>query len=238
MFGAWPAKPVLIIFLMAFIGASGASPQSAVFNAPSTDVLEPRRVSVTAEFAAHYGKHRNGGFHTLGPSAIVGVAKNVEAGANLYFTRTSGSHGVELQPHAKWRFYANEKAGVALAAGSVVAIPLNRDAGRRTTVMTYAVGSKEFARARGLRFTGGGYYVANADRDLGDTRGFIAGIEQPVTKDLTAVADWMTGRNKLGYATAGLRYSMTDRHLVEAGYSFGNSGRRNNYLSIFYTYSF
>jgi hypothetical protein len=73
----------------------------------------------------------------------------------------------------------------------------------------------------------------------GETRGgLLLGYEQPVRRSLTFVADWYSGHNSYGYSAAGVGVMLSKRDSLYAGYSFGNEGRGNNWLGVFYGRNF
>ena len=102
----------------------------------------------------------------------------------------------------------------------------------------YGVGSKKFKNGWSPKLTGGAYQLIGAKADAGSQRGFLLGIEQPVHKRVTFVADWNTGKNRFGYAAAGFGLTLTKRSYLWSAYYFGNEGRANNSLGIYYGYSF
>jgi hypothetical protein len=104
--------------------------------------------------------------------------------------------------------------------------------------MFYANVSKTFKSAKGIRLTGGVYTIAGAEPDFGSKSGFTIGLEQPVTSKFTILADWSSGNNRFGYSTVGASYQVTKKQLLGVGYSFGNLGRGNNYLTAFYVSRF
>ena len=75
-------------------------------------------------------------------------------------------------------------------------------------------------------------------RDGGTKNGAILAYEQPLTGKLSFIADWYSGKNRFGYAAAGFGLTLTRRSSLYAGYNFGNSGRANNSLGLFYGYTF
>jgi hypothetical protein len=208
--------------------------QTAIFNAPSTDTQDADTTNISTDFSAHFASYRKGGFVTYGPSMIHGLRDDLELGLNLYFTRQGGPDAVELQPHIKWRFLDEDKAGIAVAVGSVLSLPLNDAAGSRPRVVLYANAGRSF---KDLRLTAGGYHVAGAEEGFGNRSGAFAGLEKPLNDKLTIVAG-ISGNNKLGHGTAGIRYAVNSAQTLELGYSFGNTGRGNNYLSAFYSFDF
>ena len=66
----------------------------------------------------------------------------------------------------------------------------------------------------------------------------MVGVVQPLSGKFSFVADWYSGNNRLGYASAGFNYNITKRQYLLAGYSFGNSGRGNNALAAYYGVTF
>jgi hypothetical protein len=213
--------------------------QSTIFNVPSTDTVEKRRVYVEADFISHLDKYSKGGYQTYGYRMNYGLTKNIEVGGNFFYTH-DGSRRVpyELQANIKWNFYENEKLGVALSAGAQVFIPLNKPAGRRTYAMVYANASKTVRQLNGARVTAGAYQMLHTEEDFGDKRGFIFGYEQPLRHKFSFLADWYTGNNRFGYAAAGFGYAMTSKQAIYVGYNWGNSGAGNNAFSFYYGYTF
>ena len=66
----------------------------------------------------------------------------------------------------------------------------------------------------------------------------MIGYEQPLAKKVNFVADWFSGDNGFGYATPGFSFSLPKNSLFNAGYSFGNFGRKNNALFVYYGITF
>ena len=104
--------------------------------------------------------------------------------------------------------------------------------------MVYVNGSKRVRQLYGLRVTTGAYHVFRGGSDFGARNGAMVGVEQPLTRRISFLADWSSGSNRFGYAAAGLNFTITDRQYLLGGYNFGNSGRGNNALSVFYGYTF
>lgn len=212
--------------------------QSSIFFVPSTDTQEKKSAYLSLESYAHFNRYENGGFQTYGPSLVYGVSKNIEIGANYYFTHDVEGSSSELQPNIKLKIYDNDNKGVAVSTGTVLFIPLNDFDEARTTAMVYAVASKTFRSARELRLTGGVYRQINGGGTFGTKTGALIGVEQPITDRLSFIADWTTGNNRLGYSNIGFDYGIKKSQYLNIGYSFGNSGRANNFLSVFYGFNF
>jgi hypothetical protein len=231
------AKLTLLITCLLLSLSNGAA-QSTVFNIPATDVQSPGKVYLEANFIMHYGGIRDGGYRTYGPRIVVGLPGNTEVGVNAYYTRALPAEPIEIQPNFKWQFYANEERGLAFAAGVLVSLPLTRRSLGTKSAQIYVVGSKSFDGKYAPRVTFGGYRLAGSFDDETDKTGVMLGYEQPITKKLAFVTDWSSGNNDYGYVTAGAGITFSPRSLLYAGYSFGNQGRGNNSLGIFYGHTF
>lgn len=228
----------LLAGLITAFAAIAFSAQSTIFNAPNTDVMPKGGFYAEADFITNPRKFENGGYQTFGYRVVYGVTKKLEAGVNFFYTRDGQTSAKEIQFNAKYQLYSNEKHGVALSVGGWTFTPLNRSSGRRTTGMVYTTASKKFKKFRGIRLTGGAYQMVHAERDSGSKKGWIAGVEVPIVGNLSFTGDWFSGNNRMGYASAGLSYTFGTRHFIQAGYSWGNNGRGNNALQIFYGLTF
>jgi len=229
---------VLSLIGFALCSLQRVSAQSSIFNVPSTDVMPPHTLYVEADYIAHPASYEKGGFHYYGPSIIYGVRKNLEIGLNIYVTRSGEPATAELQPNVKWQFYNNETKGIAAAVGGMLFVPLTHRPGTNLKAMMYATVSKQIKKKFGPRITAGAYSFAGPMAD-GETRGgLLLGLEQPINHTLSFVSDWYTGHNAYGYAAAGFGIALPKKNALYLGYSFGNRGRGNNWLGIFYGHTF
>jgi len=241
-------KPKSIIRTVAALGAmvlmlllpkSAAFAQSTLFNVPSTDVVAKKKVYLEFDFLSHFTSHTKGGFQIYAPRAVFGVAKGVEAGVNISFVDAlAPNQPVYISPNVKWQFYNNEKLGLALATGVVISTPITRRSLGGTTAQVYVVGSKSFTGSYGPRVTFGGYRLVGSFEEGTDKSGIILGYEQPITSKVSFVTDWSSGNNDYGYVVAGTGITLSPKSVLYAGYNFGNQGRGNNSLGVFYGYSF
>jgi hypothetical protein len=226
-------KLLIAVGLLTLVSPS----QSAIFNIPSTDTQPDKTAYIEADLFSHFGSYRNGGFQIFGPFTVYGLKNNIEIGANLYVSRSSGSTTVELQPNAKWRYYENRKTGIAASVGTLVLVPLNKAAGLRPSVMLYANVSKRIESAKGMRLTGGVYGWAGTQLGFGTKLGVQLGLEQPLSAKTTIMGDWSSGKNRIGYGSLGLGHQVNEKQYIGAGYSLGNYGRGNNYFTVFYGFT-
>jgi len=230
---------VLVLLGISLLSISNSvAAQSTIFNAPSTDVQSPRKVYLETDFITHFASYKNGGYQTYEPRLVVGVPGHVEVGFNVVYTRAASASPIEVQPNLKWQFYNNEKAGVALAVGGVLAIPVTHRRDGNTTGLVYVVGSKSFSGAHTPRLTFGGYQLLGRFAAGTDKTGVLAGVEQPLNKTFSFVTDWFSGNNDFGYVTPGVGISLSPKNNIYAGYSIGNQGRGNNSLGVYYGHTF
>lgn len=212
--------------------------QSTIFNIPSTDVVGEDRFYIEGDFISHLDKWKKGGFQSFGYRTVYGVRKKFEVGVNFFYTRNGNNSPKELQPNLKYKVFEKEKYGIAVSTGAQFFVPLNKSAGRRTFGLLYSNASKTFKKTKGTRLTGGFYTIVGAKREFGTKTGAIVGLEQPIKGKLNFAADWYSGKNRFGYASAGFSYSFAKRQILMMGYNFGNSGRRNNSLFAFYGFTY
>lgn len=220
------------------LGATNAAAQSTIFNVPSSDVQSPRSVYFEADFITHFGSYKDGGYQTYLPRVVVGLPGNTEVGVNVGYTRADTAQPIHVQPNFKWQIYSNEKSGLALAVGGLVSIPVTHRRGNKTTGLLYLVGSKSFQGTYGPKFTFGGYRLVGPFETGTDKVGVLAGYQQPVTRKFSFVTDWFSGNNDYGYITAGTGITLSPKSNIYAGYSFGNQGRGNNSLNVYYGHTF
>jgi hypothetical protein len=233
---AWAVGALCAITL--FDGRT-ARAQSTLFNIPSTDVVAPKRTYVEFDFISHLEPHDEGGFQAYVPRAVFGVGKKFEVGANVAFLDAEADDQVvELQPNVKYQFYANEDNGVSASAGGILYTPIANRAGADTFGLLYTVVSKKVKGTYGPRITGGGYGLVGRANGNGSEGGAILGYEQPLHSKVSFVADWLSGKNRFGYVTPGLSFTLPKSSALYAGYSIGNVGRKNNALFVYYGITF
>ena len=241
-------KPKSIMRSVAALGAmllltlmlkSVAFAQSTLFNIPSTDVVAKKKVYLEFDFLSHFESHDNGGFQVYAPRAVFGVGKRVEVGVNLTAVDAlAPDQPVYVSPNIKWQFYNDDKEGITLAAGGLLYTPIAHRAGADTFGFVYALVSKKVKSEHGARFHGGAYALPGLANGAGTKGGAIVGYEQPIAKTVTFVTDWFSGKNAFGYVTPGFSITLPKSSLFNVGYSFGNRGRGNNALFVYYGITF
>ncbi|MGH9966367.1 MAG: hypothetical protein ACREBG_00830 [Pyrinomonadaceae bacterium] len=237
-------KPKSIRSSIKFLGVSAllalllnqtAIAQSTLFNVPSTDVVPKQKIYLEFDFISHIQSHTNGGFQIYAPRAVFGVGKRIEVGVNISAPDAlAPDQPIYVSPNVKWQFYNNEGNGVAAAGGALLYTPGAHRAGADTYGFVYSVVSKKVKADYGPRLTAGAYALPGLRSGLGTQGGAIVGYEQPLSKKVTFVTDWFSGKNAFGYVTPGLSISLPKSSLFNVGYSIGNQGRGNNALFVYY----
>jgi hypothetical protein len=231
---------VFVFGLAVVVARRDATAQSTLFNIPSTDVVAKKKVYLEMDFMSHLESHRDGGFQVYVPRAVVGVGKRTEIGLNAAFVDAGApNQPVELQPNLKHKIYQNEGNGVAVSAGGILYLPITNRSGTDTFGLIYTVVSKQVKASHGPRFTGGAYGLVGRVSGSGTNSGAIVGYEQPLLPGkVSFVTDWLSGKNRFGYVTPGLSFTVSKTSSLYAGYSIGNQGRKNNALFVYYGITF
>lgn len=226
------------VLLLALAHAPEARAQTSLFTVPTGEVLPEGESYLEFDFDTRPLGRRDGGFQTYGVFFVHGARKGMEVGVSAYFTKDwQKSEPVELQSNVKFSLYESEEKGVSVGAGGIFYAPTGR-AGGDTLGMVYSTVTKSVPVLRGARFTGGGYALVGQNRSAGQYAGALFGYEQPLHRRLSFIADWNTGRNRFGYAAAGFGLTLSKRSALYSAYYFGNEGRGNNSLGVYYGLSF
>ena len=231
---------------LAVVAVQPAAAQSTIFNIPTTDTVAPKKGYFEFDYLAQLPKPDSGQFQIFMPRLVVGVAPNVEVGVNFANTTYSDDGGTfsQIQPNLKVKFYNNDDAGVAAAAGVIFYTGLNKRDDQDSFSLFYAEVSKKVKSGNyGPRFHGGIYGSASYGDD--EQVGAILGYEQPLSGKVSFVADWFSGKNFWGYFTPGISVTLPHSGLLNIGYALGNdsydsanSDYKNRAFFIYYGITF
>ncbi len=224
--------------LVLFVAAVIASGQTTLLNIPTADTLQRGSWGLEGDLIVKPVPYRDGGYQTYGYRVAYGVTNRTEIGSNFYYTYDGDKATAQAEFSLKQNVYSNERLGVSVSGGAIAFVPLRAHNGDRTAVMVYGVGSKTVRSLNGMTLTGGAYHIFGGGDDFGDKTGAIVGLNQPIADRVSFVADWFSGKNRIGYASAGFNFAVTKRQYLTTGYSFGNSGRGNNSLAAYYGITF
>ena len=225
------SKPILFFLILLSVSLA-VFPQQTIFNVPTTDVLERGKVYVEIDTSFKPNNQEAlRKFSSFVPRVVVGAGNNVEIGLNVIGNIQPGDDTTTLVPTVKWRFYQNERQGLALIAGNNFFIPV-RNRTYKFGTYSYLAGSKTIKKTR---LTAGGYvsskniFAPNAVRAGGQF-----GFEQTLNNKFALAADWITGRHSNGYFTPGIIYKPHPKITTYWSYSIGNAdAARGNHFFLF-----
>jgi hypothetical protein len=215
------ARIVSFAILGAVATASSASAQQTLFNVPSADVLDKGKLYFETDWL---WRPNAPSFAAGSPlRAVYGFGGNVEGGINFSGINTPGSSVPTASPAIKWQPYKSDAFTATTGAFGLFFLRGSRDG--NPAAMTYAHGSTKLPT--GTRLTAGGWWATSGYAGPGAEKGGLFGVEQPVTSNLSVVADWYTGNNGLGYASPGLvvtagRWAFYAAYSIKNGISKGN----------------
>ena len=228
---------VLLLVLCSSVTMTHA--QQTVFNVPTTDVLDKRKVYFELDVSAKPNdSDAQNKFSSFVPRVVVGTGRNVEVGLNITGNVEPGRDSTTLVPAFKWRIYNGGDNGWAIVVGSHAFIPVHNkayDIGN----YSYTMVQKTFKTKTRIGF-GSGFFTKdvvapNAVRGVGQFT-----LEHPVTNKFTVASDWFTGKHANGYWTSGGIYKLTKKLTLYSGYSVGNANpsKGNHFLLFEVGYNF
>jgi len=229
-----------LVMGIAMLAAGPAAAQSTIFNIPTTDTVAPKKGYFEFDYLAQAPTPDVGAFQIFTPRFVAGVAPNVEVGVNFANTKIGDGGGTfsQIQPNIKYKFYSDDKSGVAAAAGVIYYAAANHRDVSDDFGFVYGEVSKKVMGAHGPRIHGGIYGTVSY---VDNTAGAIFGYEQPLTGKVSFVADWLSQKNFWGYFTPGISVTLPHNGLLNIGYSLGNDsydGNKNRALFIYYGVTF
>src|SRR5262245_7175745 len=154
-YGGYSAFAFLLIVTFAL--QQTALAQSTIFNVPTTDTVAPKKVYFEFDYLPQIPKTEGiGRIQIFNPRIVVGIAPNLEAGANFanfHFGGDPSSTFSFVQPNIKYRFDLSDANGVAASAGLIWYTPINHREGADSFGLVYGNFSKKVKRAYGPRIT-------------------------------------------------------------------------------------
>jgi len=219
--------------------------QSTIFNIPSTDTVDFKKVYAEFDFLPQVpGPDSGSRTYFYNPRVVVGLPGSAEVGVNFPTFHADGTNGY-IEPNVKWKYFKKEDKGLAATAGGILHTALNNRDGQDTWGLVYGNFSKKFKGDHGARITAGPYGVINKDpvTYAGPRGGAVLGYEQPLSSKISFVADWFSGKNYYGYFTPGVMIALPHSQL-NAGYSIGNdswadsNATKNRYVFLYYGVTF
>ncbi len=210
-------KNNLIIFVLVLSSilisfCDSVSAQQTIFNVPSADITEKNKIFVQHEsqFSDDFGLFTNYGAY--------GIGKYTELDLTLFGVGTKNINNEVLGVGFKTALPLHEKTETKFTFGSLIPISLK---GNGVGGYTYSHLSTRLPRLQ-TRITSGVFIGTNVlfGRDVICN---ISGIEQPVTKKLSIIMDWYSGKHSNGFLIPGFSYAFNPALVLYAGYQIANN---------------
>lgn len=204
-----------LLLLLPSVGA-----QQTIYNVPSADILEKRHV-----FLEHESQFRGWapGRYWYGTHYFsYGLGHQVELDATLY--------NLSSPPSGNMTLGTGLKAGMAVLPRKFPRREIRLTGGSQLLVSLQGqgVGNWSYAHISGrvprlnTRLTAG--VSAGTSQLFGrSTVHFIGGVEQPLTKRISLLADWYSGRHSIGFLTSGFSVALPRQTALFVGYQVPNN---------------
>ena len=194
--------------------------QQTIFNVPSADITDKGVV-----YLEHESQFRawNPGPYWYGTNYFAyGFGKGIEGDITLYNVASPPSNNISMGIGFKAGFPLFEKAypkeELRWTVGSQLLVGFE---GQGVGYWGYTHLSGKIPEIN-TRLTVG---ISGMTRQLcgQNTIQFIGGIEQPITKKLSLIADWYSGKHTLGFFTSGVSVAVFKSTTIFLGYQIPNS---------------
>jgi hypothetical protein len=216
-----------LVFLLLIAGCGQtALAQQTIFNVPSADVTPKGRLFLQHE--SQFRTWKPGRFLINTEYAAVGIGHNTEVDLTFFNISSPASQNISMAvgfksaiPLLDKRFPQEE---IKLTVGSALPISLQ---GNGVGNWTYSHVSLRLPKLR-TRLSGGVSYGTKQifGRQVVSA---IAGVEQPLTKRVSLIADWYSGTHDLGLLITGASVALPKDTNLYLGYQIPNtknSGRQ------------
>jgi hypothetical protein len=211
---------VLLVLPILWFGLErSACAQSVIVGIPSTDVTRPRHLMLAHESQLNTWTYDKPYWNSFS-FATYGLGRNLELAATLYGLSSPGSGNVALSVGYKHRVPLAEGSEwePTIAFGQMIPVSLS---GTGLGFWTYGVASVRLPGVR-TRFTAGPSYGAKQIFGSNVVCAMV-GVEQPITKSFSLIADWFSGRHDLGAVVPAIQWNPTHSFTIIAGVKIPNS---------------
>lgn len=241
---------ITAFFAIMFASAVNSFAQQTIFNVPSANTLQQGRTHL--ELSSSFRTDTDNRYSSFLPKVSVGLGNGLELSSGVLNVEGGRfDDTTTLQLGGKWRFYDNEEKGTSFQVTTLLNVPLRTSQGMNfsldvprdkflTRDLTLIPGDPP-EKASALVFAGAhqklgtigtrlaaGFYNGTARALANDnTMGAWLSLEQPVTRNVNFVADWMSGDHRLGAFTPGASINL-GQHNIKVGYQFSNVDKSAN----------
>jgi len=203
------------------LSPSNVRAQSVIVSVPSTDVTRPRELMLAHESQLNVWTYDKPYWNSFS-FATYGIGRNIELAATLYGLSSPGSGNVAVAAGYKHRvpLMRDSVWEPTIAFGQMIPVSLS---GSGLGFWTFGVASTRLPGLR-TRLTLGPSYGSR--QIFGRTVvSLLGGVEQPVAKKISLIADWFSGSHDLGALVPAIQWNVTHAFIVIAGVKIPNSAR-------------
>ena len=203
---------IIITFLIILFQNNKTIAQQTIFNVPSADITEKGKIFFQHEsqFSNKFGLFTNYGAY--------GIGKNTEIDLTLFGVGTHKVRNEVLGIGFKTVLPLHEKTETKLTIGHIIPVSL---VGNGVGGATYSHLSTRLPKIN-TRITSG-IFIGTTTLFGRDFVSFIGGIEQPITKKLSIIMDYYSGKHSYGYLIPGFSYTFNPNLILYSGYQIRNN---------------
>lgn len=203
---------LLLVVVFILLLENKALAQQTIFNVPSADVTEKGMIFLQqeAQFSNKFGLFTE--------YAAYGIGKNTELDLTLIGIGTNNVANEVLGIGFKSFLPLHRKSETKLTFGTMIPVSLR---GKGVGGYTYSHLSTRLPKTK-TRLTSG-VLIGTTTLFGRDVVCYIAGFEQPVTKNFGLVMDWHSGKHSNGFLIPGFYYSFPKNTTLWMGYQIHNN---------------
>jgi hypothetical protein len=218
-------------------GLREARAQSVIAGVPNTDVTAPNRLMIAHESQLNLHTYPKPYWNSFTFSTF-GIGHNLELAATLYGLSNPGSGNVSVAAGYKHRIPLTKESPwePVIAFGQMIPLSLS---GSGFGFWTYGVSSVRIPELR-TRFTVGLSYGSRQIFGL-TSLNVLGGVEQPITKSFSLIADYISGGSDLGALVPAIQWNPTHAFTVICGVKIPNTERAgplSGLLELTYEFDF
>lgn len=220
-------KISLILFNMAVFWPMTGVTQQNLFNVPSSDITEKHKVFFQQQFNLTTAA---GNCNT---TVDYGLGKGFEVGVNLFNLDFYTPNGVHQNPHLLLNFQKaitiSENYKIGLGTQTGLTLPLYHS---RIDIPSFSYINNAVDLDHLGKYYLGAYYANHAYAGAGDSFGMMAGVEYPLSKQMSLMGDILTGNNDLGVSVLGMVFNLPSAWQLSFGAQLPVPGSPNNYGAV------
>lgn len=236
------------VWFFLFLIAPSVHAQVSFFNMPNPDMM-PAVGYTYVEFDQYQSLKGTDAVNASVPRISVQALPYLELGANFWFSKETPESLDKIVLAHKWRIwlYQGEKYKISMSPGGWHSIYFAKDIAPKHLLYDFVGLTAKHSDVIYTRIMAGGYakFWKDAPNRIKDgkktTPGFLAGLEQRLSKSLVFVTDYFQGSGEgYGLAPGFVWYAMDHGNNlpVYLAYQFDNDSRKNDLLLFEIGYTF